>query len=71
MIAPQDPNKLETQHTFIAAKDLQPGMKLAGPPGCPPLDILQVEAIFPITVSIHVLTAGIINMNSWQPVALA
>ena len=39
---------------FIAAADLKPGMRLAGPPGYPPLEVMQEEAIYPAMVSIYV-----------------
>lgn len=56
---------------FITAADLKPGMKLTGPDGYPPLEVLQVEHIYPAMVSVYVEKTGVVNMHAWQTVGLA
>ena len=56
---------------FIAAADLKPGMKLTGPPGYPPLEVMQVEPIYPAMISVYVEKTGVVNMHSWQTVGIA
>ena len=57
--------------TFITAADLQPGMRLTGPPGYPPLEVLKVEGIYPAMISVYVDKTGVVNMHAWQTVGLA